>query len=77
MPPLKKPKSKPKILFNSFRTEVSIKYEILYVIKEIAIRARVKPKRNESIIINSQLSPKMPMMKSISEMVEKIRGEIR
>ena len=44
---------------------------------EIAIRASVKPKINESIIINSQLSPSMLMTKSISEIVVKIRGEIR
>ena len=35
IPPLKKPKSKPKILFISLKTEVSIKYEILYVTKEM------------------------------------------
>ena len=77
IPPLKTPKSKPKILFISLKTEVSIKYEILYVMNEIAMRAIVKPSRNESIIISSQLSPKMFITKANSETVVKIRGEIR
>ena len=41
------------------------------------MRAIVKPSRNESIIISSQLSPNMLIMKSISEMLLKIKGEIR
>ena len=70
-----KKKNYPKILFISLKTEVSIKYEILYVMNDIKIRESVKPKRNESIIISSQLSPKMLIMKSIPEIVLKIRGE--
>ena len=77
IPPLRNPKRSPNILFTSLKAEVSIKYEILYVMNEIAMRASVKPKINESIIINSQLSPNMPMTKSIWEIVVKIRGEIR
>ena len=77
IPPLKKPKSKPKILFISLKIEVSIKYEILYVTKEMAIRASVKPKRKESIIINSQLSPKILIMNSISDIDTNIRGETK
>ena len=77
IPPLRNPKRSPKILFISLKTEVSIKYEILYVMKDIVTSANVNPTINESIIISSQLSPKMFMMKSTSEMAMKIRGEIR
>ena len=76
-PPLRNPKRSPKILFISLKTEVSMKYEILYVMKDIVMSANVNPTINESIIINSQLSPKIFIMKSISEIVVKIRGEIR
>ena len=75
--PLRNPKRSPKILFISLKTEVSMKYEILYVIKDIVMSANVNPTINESIIISSQLSPKIFIMKSTSEMVVKIRGEIR
>ena len=34
-------------------------------------------KKNESIIINSQLSPNILIMKPISEMETNIRGEIK
>ena len=54
-----------------------MKYEILYVMKDIVMSANVNPTINEIIIISSQLSPKIFIMKSISEMVLKIRGEIR
>ena len=54
-----------------------MKYEILYVMKDIVISANVNPTINESIIISSQLSPKIFIMKSTWEMVVKIRGEIR
>ena len=77
MPPLKNPKRSPNILFISLKTEVSMKCEILYVMKDIVISANVNPTINESIIISSQLSPKIFIMKSTSEMVVKIRGEIR
>ena len=77
MPPLKNPKRSPNILFISLKTEVSMKYEILYVMKDIVMSANVNPTINESIIISSQLSPKIFIMKSTSEMVVKIRGEIR
>ena len=50
-----------------------MKDEILYVTKDIAMSANVNPTRNESIIISSQLSPKIFIMKSISEMLVKIR----
>ena len=45
--------------------------------KDIAISASVKPTRNERIIISSQLSPKMLIIKAILDIVLKIMGEIR
>ena len=77
IPPLRNPKRSPKILFISLKAEVSIKYEILYVMKDIIMSVNVNPTINESIIISSQLSPKIFIMKSTSEMVVKIKGEIR
>ena len=77
IPPLKNPKRSPKILLISLKIDVSTKYEILYVMKDIVIRASVKPTRNERIIISSQLSPKMLIIKAISEIVVKIRGEMK
>ena len=77
MPPLRNPNRSPKTLFISLKTEVSIKYEIRYVVKDIVTSAIVNPTINESIIISSQLSPKMFIMKSTLEMVVKIRGQIR
>ena len=43
----------------------------------MVIRASVKPKRKESIIINSQLSPNILIMKSTSDIDTKIRGETK
>ena len=77
MPPLRNPKRSPNILFISLKTDFSTKYEILYVMKDIVMSAKVNPTINESIIISSQLSPKMFITKANSEIVVKIRGEIR